>query len=356
MIDGSSQEISIIGAGSWGTALAHMLAIKGYRIKLWVYEPELWEILKERQENTYYLPGILLNGRVEPYLNLEEVMEGGEVIVLAVPVQVLRSVIQRLIPHIPHPNPLMVTASKGIEKDSLMTCSQIIRDAMPSRIEARIVALSGPSFALEVARRKPTAVVAASPDIEAATLVQRIFSTPYFRVYTNPDIIGVELGGAVKNVIAIAAGISDGLRLGDNARAALITRGLAEITRLGVAMGATPLTFLGLAGLGDLVLTCAGGLSRNRTVGLKLSQGQKLSEILAEMKMVAEGVETVKAVVALGRRYRLELPICQTVYAVLYEHKDPRQGVIELMSRTLKEEFSLELINYPTHRQGGHYE
>lgn len=334
----NSDNIAIIGAGSWGTALANLLALKGYQIKLWVYEPELREILKNKRENTYYLPGVTLDGLIEPYQNLAEVAKGQMILVSTLPSQVVRSVIAQLTPYLPA-RPLIITASKGIEKGSLLTCSQVIKEVTPPHIDARIVALSGPSFALEVANCLPTAVVAASVDLEAATLVQKIFSAPHFRVYTNPDIIGVELGGALKNVIAIAAGVSDGLQLGDNARAALITRGLAEITRLGVAMGASPLTFLGLAGLGDLVLTCAGPLSRNRTVGLKISAGIKLNQILSEMRMVAEGVETVQAAIDLGKKYQVELPICEAVYSLLYQDKDPRQGVIELMTRSLKEEF-----------------
>jgi glycerol-3-phosphate dehydrogenase (NAD(P)+) len=337
--------IAVIGAGGWGTALAQMLALQGYGVKLWVYESELWQIIKTQHENTYYLSGVILDKKVKPYLKLAEVVEGQELLVLAVPCQVLRSVMIQLIPFLPS-HPIIVTASKGIEKTSLLTCSQVIEETLPREVEAKVVALSGPSFAREVAKGLPTAVVAASANIEIASLVQKIFSTSYFRVYTNRDIIGVELGGALKNVIAIAAGVSDGLQLGDNARAALITRGLAEITRLGIAMGASPLTFLGLAGLGDLVLTCAGQLSRNRTVGIKLSQGQKLERILQDMMMVAEGVETVKAAIALGQKYQLELPICEAVYSLLYEDKDPRQGVMDLMTRALKEEFNNDLSTF----------
>jgi len=334
----NSDSIAVIGAGSWGTALANLLALKGYQVKLWVYEPELGEILTGKRENTYYLPGITLDGRIEPCLDIVEVARGQTILVSAVPSQLVRSIIAQLAPHL-SAKPLIITASKGIEKGSLLTCSQVIREVLPTQIKPGIVALSGPSFAMEVAHGLPTVVVAASADSEAAALVQKIFSAPHFRVYTNPDIIGVELGGALKNVIAIAAGVSDGLRLGDNARAALITRGLAEISRLGTAMGASPLTFLGLAGLGDLVLTCAGPLSRNRTVGLRLSQGLKLNQILSEMRMVAEGVETVQAAIALGMKHQVELPICEAVYSLLYQDKDPRQGVIELMTRSLKEEF-----------------
>jgi glycerol-3-phosphate dehydrogenase (NAD(P)+) len=254
-----------------------------------------------------------------------------------VPSQVLRRVLRELLPQLP-PEVVVVSASKGIETDSLQLVSQVYQELLPPELYRNFAVLSGPSFAREVAREMPTAVVAAAAREAVAHRVQQAFTTPCFRVYTNSDVVGVELGGAVKNVIAIAAGISDGLGFGHNTRAALITRGLAEIGRLGLALGAQPATFAGLAGMGDLVLTCTGDLSRNRTVGLKLGQGQRLTAILAEMRMVAEGVRTTESTRNLARHRGVDMPITEAVYQILYEDKPARQAVMELMGRDLKAE------------------
>ncbi|MBI1987133.1 MAG: NAD(P)-dependent glycerol-3-phosphate dehydrogenase [Nitrospinae bacterium] len=337
------KRVAVIGAGSWGTTLANLLADRELEVGLWVYERDLCQVMIQKRENPLYLPGFPLSPGVHPASSLEEVARGAESFITVCPSQTLRGVIAELVPFLPF-HPLIVSASKGLEKLSLYTCSQVLEEAVPAALQPRIAVLSGPSFAREVSQGHPTLVVASSKEPEAAGQVQRLFSTSAFRVYTNTDMLGVELGAALKNVIAIAAGISDGLRFGHNARAALITRGLAEIARLGVAMGASPLTFSGLAGMGDLVLTCTGDLSRNRSLGLRLGQGQRLEEILREMKAIAEGVETVQAAVALGRRYPVEMPISEAVHAVLYEGKRPQEAVAELMGRAPRPEFEEWLI------------
>lgn len=335
-----SGRITIIGAGSWGTTLANLLACQGLEVNLWVYERELCEILIRERENPLYLAGVSLVPGVHPTSDLEESAQGVKVFISACPTQTVRSVTSRLVPFLRHA-PLFISVSKGLEKGTLFTCSQVLTQVLPPSLEARLAVLSGPSFAREVSQGLPTLVVAASSESSVAERVQQLFSTASFRVYTNSDVLGVELGGALKNVIAIAAGISDGLNFGHNARSALLTRGLAEITRLGISMGASLQTFSGLAGLGDLILTCTDDQSRNRTVGLRLGRGEKLEEILREMKAVAEGVKTVQAAVALGKRHRVELPISQAVHEVLYEGKNPMDAVEELMGRSPKPEFEV---------------
>lgn len=330
-------KIGVIGAGSWGTTIANLLALKGYDVKLWVYEPDLCERMKLSRVNDIYLPGITLSSNIKPTNSLEEAASGAEIIVSAAPAQVVRKVMSQAVPFISE-DAVIVSLSKGIEEGSLMLMSDLLRDVLPVGLHKNLCYLSGPSFAKEVAMQMPTAVVIASGNKEAADMAQDAFTTKYFRVYTHDDIEGVELGGAVKNVIAIAAGISDGLGFGYNTRAALITRGLAEISRLGVNMGANPLTFAGLAGLGDLVLTCTGELSRNRTVGFKIGQGMTLSEATEGMKMVAEGIATSRAVYDLSRRVNVEMPITEHVYKVLYEGMPAREAVISLMSRDPKKE------------------
>ncbi|MFH2012277.1 MAG: NAD(P)H-dependent glycerol-3-phosphate dehydrogenase [Pseudomonadota bacterium] len=332
------KEIGVIGAGSWGTAIANLIAEKGYPVTLWVFEPDLCEILKKERENPVYLPNFKLSKNIKPTTSFSEVCLDKDILVSVPPSHVVRGVISHTLPHLSD-KVIIVSASKGIENDSLMTMSNVFKEVLPSKLHNSMVFLSGPSFAKEVVQKNPTAVTVASENIEAAEIVQEVFSTSYFRVYTNSDVIGVELGGAVKNVIAIAAGVCDGLDLGYNTRAALITRGLAEITRLGVKMGANPSTFSGLAGLGDLVLTCTSDLSRNRTLGFKLGQGSKLNEILNEMKMVAEGVKTTKAVYNIAKKLDVEMPITEQVYSLLYEDKPAKDVVIELMTRDLKCEF-----------------
>ncbi len=330
--------VAVVGGGAWGTALADLLARGGHRVDLWVFEEPLAEEMARTRENRVYLPGYRLAEGVRPSSDLAAVVAQSEVVVSVSPSQVVRQVMGRAGPHL-RPDALVVSASKGIENGSLQLMHQVLEQVLPGPIGARLAVLSGPSFAAEVARGVPTAVSLACGDPEAARHLQRLFSSPPFRVYTLDDVVGVELGGALKNVVALAAGISDGLGFGHNSRAALITRGLAEISRLGTALGAKPLTFLGLAGMGDLVLTCTGDLSRNRTVGLRLGHGEKLREILGSMTAVAEGVKTCEAVVGLAERLKVEVPIGREVWRVLHEDKDPRQAVEDLMSRPSKREF-----------------
>ncbi|MCJ7604210.1 MAG: NAD(P)H-dependent glycerol-3-phosphate dehydrogenase [Desulfobulbaceae bacterium] len=332
------QFIAVIGAGSWGTALAKLLSDKGHRVHLWAHRPEHVDAINRERENKKYLPGFTLNERVIASSDLREVISGKNFVLMVVPSHVYRSVFQQLVPFLGKES-IVVSATNGIENDSLMTMSQVMDDELgKSGRKAKIGVLTGPSFAKEVAAGIPTAVTVAAKEKELAARIQDIFFTERFRVYASTDLIGQELGAALKNIVAIAAGISDGLGYGTNTRAALITRGLAEITRLGVKMGANPLTFSGLGGLGDLVLTCTGDLSRNRTVGLKLGQGKKLQTILAEMEMVAEGVKTSRSAWKLARREGVDMPILEQIYKVLYEDKPCQQAVMSLLTRDQKEE------------------
>jgi len=307
-------------------------------VGLWVYEEELAETMRARQENPLYLPGVSLADGVFPTPEIQEAAKRAELIVWAVPAQFTRSVLSIAAPYV-ESDALLISATKGIENGSLMTMLEIFSTTLDPSRSVRLACLSGPGFAREVSMRKPTAVVAASDRGEVARYVQGVLSTPYFRVYTSGDVRGVELGGALKNVVALAAGMADGLELGSSTRAALITRGLAEMIRLGVRMGAERQTFSGLSGIGDLVLTCYGELSRNRAVGYQLGRGRPLRDILDEMRMVAEGVTTVISMVGLGKRCQVELPIAEKVYAILYEGEAPREAVRALMGRDLKEEF-----------------
>jgi len=327
-------QIAVIGAGAWGTTLALLLAEKGYEVSLWVYEKELAEEIKRRKVNVVYLPDITIPESIKIFANIEDVIRQTTYIVNTVPTQYIRATFKDVIHCLPK-DAQIINASKGIEKGSLLTVSGIFKELSGQEIAV----LSGPSFAKEVIRKLPTAVVVATNNASTGFIFQKIFNTEYFRVYTHTDVLGVELGGALKNVIAIAAGISDGLSLGFNARAALITRGLAEITRLGLAMGAEEKTFRGLSALGDLVLTCTGPLSRNYTVGFKLGQGHKLKDILDGMVTVAEGVSTVEAAYNLSIRYKVEMPIIEQIYKVINEGKNPLGAVRELMRRDLKSEF-----------------
>jgi glycerol-3-phosphate dehydrogenase (NAD(P)+) len=326
---------SVIGAGAWGTALARLLANKGVPTLIWAHEPEVVHDIRTVHENRTFLSGFDLGPDLEATGDLDEAFERAEVVVNAVPTQHMRSVLQRAGSALAGTD-LVVTVSKGIELGTLMTPNEVLNElGVPDR---RVVVLSGPSFAAEVAADQPTAVLAAGRDQASVHYVRGLFSTGSFRVYSSHDSIGAELGGALKNVIAIAVGISDGLGLGRNTRAALITRGLAEITRLGVARGGDPLTFAGLSGMGDLVLTCTGDLSRNRSVGLALGQGRRLDDILAEMDEVVEGVLTSRSARELSIRERVEMPITSEVYAILHEGKDPRRAVLDLTSRELRDE------------------
>jgi glycerol-3-phosphate dehydrogenase (NAD(P)+) len=326
--------IAVLGAGSWGTTLANLLATKGDEVRIWAYEPEVVAAINQRHENPVFLPGIPLAPGLRAYGDAREAVTGAPVIVSAAPSHAVRSVVSGLRGRVT-PGALVVSATKGIETDTLALMSSVFDECLP---EVRFAALSGPSFALEVCQGQPTLVVAAARNEATARDVQRIFATPRFRVYSHDDVVGVELAGALKNVIAIAAGILEGLGMGHNPRAALITRGLAEITRLGMALGASPLTFAGLAGMGDLILTTTGDLSRNRALGVALAQGQTFEEYRAAHRSVAEGANTSKAGVALGARMGVELPITQKVCEVLFSGKPARDGIAELMARELKSE------------------
>ncbi|MBI2354267.1 MAG: NAD(P)-dependent glycerol-3-phosphate dehydrogenase [Deltaproteobacteria bacterium] len=333
----SVERIAVIGGGSWGTALADLLAKNGHDTLLWVYERELAAEMAATRINSVYLPGISLNPALAITSDLREALTGRGMVLLVTPVQAMRTVLGQAAADIA-PQALIINASKGIELTTLKTVSQLCAELLGEEALARYVMLSGPTFAREVAGGLPSLIVAASRSEECARRVQAAFSNNFFRAYTNNDVTGVELGGAVKNVIAVAAGICDGLGFGHNARAALITRGLAEMNRLGQAMGAQPATFAGLAGMGDLVLTCTGDLSRNRTVGFKLGQGMLLGEIMAEMRMVAEGVKSAEAVFQLALRLGVDMPIVENVHQILHEDKPARQAVMELMARDLKPE------------------
>lgn len=332
-----NEKIAVIGAGAWGTALAVMLADRGHDVSLWMYEKDLAEETSLTRENRVYLPGLILPQSIHVTPDMEIAVRGRTVILSVVPSHTVRSVTTQYAPLISD-DAIIISASKGIENNTLMLLSDVFRVTLPPGLHNCLCFLSGPSFAREVAQKMPTAVTLACYDQKIGRRVQEVMSTPYFRVYTNSDVIGVQLGGALKNVIAIAAGVTEGLGFGHNTLAALITRGLAEMARLGSAMGADPLTFSGLAGMGDLVLTCTGDLSRNRTIGVRLGKGERLADILAGAKTVAEGVKTTKAARELARKYSVEMPIVEEVYRILYEDKDPRQAVSDLMNRELKEE------------------
>lgn len=326
--------VAVLGAGSWGTTLADLLGRKGESVRLWAHESEVVEAINARHENPLFLPGCPLSESVKALSDPVEACRGAQVILTVAPSHVMRRVVEQARPGIAD-GALVVSATKGIEGETLDLMSQVLEQVLPGR---PVCALSGPSFALEVYQRQPTAVVAASTSDAAAREAQQVFSTPRFRVYSHTDVVGVELAGALKNVIAIAAGILEGLGLGNNPRAALITRGLAEMTRLGVALGADPLTFAGLAGMGDLILTATGGLSRNRALGMALAAGQTLAEHAGTHRSVAEGANTARAALALANRAGVELPICAQVTAILFDGKPAGQAVADLMERTLKAE------------------
>ncbi len=336
MSDGTVR-VGVVGAGAWGTTLAALLAKKGHRVVLWAYEPEVVEEIATGSQNRTYLPGVSLPDDLRVTNGMEEAVGEAEIVVSVTPSQHVASVMARAAEHIPDET-LVVSASKGVEISTLRRMDEVLADLLSEVQMEGFSVLSGPSFAVEVAREMPTAVAVASASEEARRRIQSLFQTRYFRVYTNPDVVGVELGGALKNVIALAAGVVAGLGFGHNTRAALITRGLAEMRRLGQAMGARPTTFAGLAGMGDLVLTCTGDLSRNRTVGYRLGSGETLEEILGEMKAVAEGVETVRAVRELASRHGVEMPITREVYALVHEGRAPEEAVENLMEREPKAE------------------
>ncbi|MBI4458874.1 MAG: NAD(P)-dependent glycerol-3-phosphate dehydrogenase [Acidobacteria bacterium] len=328
---------AIIGAGGWGTALAIVLARHVTQIRLWAYEPEVCESLARLRTNPLFLPGFFVPENVQPTGDLREAVAEAEVVFTAVPSPHLRSVLQRLSPFA-KPEQIFVSATKGLEDRTLRRMSEVITESLQPRFSPKVAVISGPTFAREVARGLPAAVVVASAEEQLARSVQQRFAGPTLRFYTNTDVAGVELGGALKNIIAIGAGICEGLELGSNAVAALISRGLAEMTRLACACGARRETLTGLAGLGDLVLTCTGPLSRNRRVGVELGRGRKLADILDAMPMVAEGVYTTSAARQLASLKGVEMPITEQMYTVLYETQKPRDAVRELMERTLTAE------------------
>jgi len=329
--------LTILGAGSWGTALSIVLAPRFENVRLWAHEGALVARMAEQRENDTYLPGFLLPANVKPVCDFETALKGTNIVLGVTPSHHLRAVFSRIVPYLTS-DMSFVSATKGIETGSLLRMSEVMRSVLNLQNDARIAVLSGPTFAREVASGQPTAVVISSEDEELAGIIQSAFSGPTFRLYTNSDPIGVEVGAALKNVIAIGAGICQGLQLGSNAVAALVTRGLAEISRLAVAMGGDPRTLSGLAGLGDLVLTCNGELSRNRRVGIALAEGRNLDEILASTNTVAEGVQTTYAAVDLSRRYGIEMPITEQMYAVFRMNRSPKEAIRELMERSLKRE------------------
>lgn len=328
---------AVIGAGSWGTALALVAARGNHRVSIWAREPEVAQSIQERHQNPYYLSDFTLPEAITATISVAEALAGADFCLLVVPSHAMREVARAIRPCLSAAT-LIVTATKGIENVTLMRMSEVLVDELGAGFEQQIVALSGPSFALEVARGEPTAIVAAGMSIKACERVQREFSSQVFRIYTNSDLIGVELGGALKNVVAIATGVVRGLGYGTNAVAAIITRGLAEVTRLATARGARAETMAGLAGLGDLVLTCTGELSRNRYVGIELGRGRKLAEIVSGMREIAEGVRTTKAIYELGRQMNVDMPITASIYALLYEDKPALEAASELMDRPLKRE------------------
>lgn len=338
-------KVAIIGAGGWGTALANVAAINHNQVAIWVRRPELAEKMIKSRENTDYLPGIKISDSIDISSNLGNVIKDAGCVVMAVPSQAMDSVAKQVCRYIEKKDTIIVSASKGLEIGSFRRMSEILAQHMPAKIRKNIAVLSGPSHAEEVGKNLPAAVVAASERREIAEAIQDIFMNEFFRVYTNPDIKGVELGGALKNIIAIAVGISDGLGYGDNTRAALITRGIVEITRLGVQLGAHPATFAGLAGIGDLVVTCNSMHSRNRRAGIQIGQGIPPKQVIESTNMVIEGITTTKAVFPLAQRHGIEMPITEQLHAVLFQQKDPLTAVSDLMRRDGKHEIE-EVVSY----------
>ena len=333
----SDTNIAIIGAGSWGTALAVHLSNKLKEISLWIYENDLYEIIRTERENKWFLPGYKIPKNIKPENSLELAVKNKSMILMAVPTPNLRKIVATLKDYI-KPDTLIINASKGIEIDSLEPCHKIIHNTLS--IPIKIATISGPTFAKEIANQVPSAILAASESQETTTLIQEIFTSKNLKVFTSEDIIGVEIGGALKNVIAIATGISDGLGLGFNTRAALITRGLVEIARIGTMLGAKPETFNGLSGLGDLVLTCTGDLSRNRQLGIKLGEGESLETITREMKTVAEGISTVQSAQKLIQKLNIQASIMEETYKVLHKNKSPKEALSDLMKVPISNEFS----------------
>ena len=333
------ENIAILGGGSWGTALAQLLSSVGHNVSLWVFEPDLAAEMQSTRVNRLFLPEIALPEALSITNDMSEALQGRDVVISMGPSAFVRSVCSRAAPFI-LADALVLNAAKGLEPQTLMRMSEVLEEVFPNVEPDRIATLSGPTFAIELARQRPTAAVVGSRSAKTAKRFQEMLSCPYFRLYTNSDIVGVEFGGALKNVIAIASGIVDGLGLGPNTQAALITRGLSEITRLGAANGAKPVTFQGLSGLGDLVLTCTNKLSRNYRVGLDLAQGKRLKEILTGTRMVAEGIGTSRCALQLSKMCNVEMPITREMFDVLFEGKSPGEAIKDLMTRPLKEEMN----------------
>ena len=332
----ASKSITIIGAGSWGTALSIHLAKIGYKVNLWVYKKPLYEQIKETKENSIFLPGFIIPNQVCPTNSLKEAIGNNDVVLVVVPTNFIRNILENMAPHL-NPKSIIINASKGIETDSLYTIQEIFKETLPHT--CYFATLSGPTFAMEVARGEPSAIVVASEEDGISDRLQSIFSSPTLKIFTSNDPIGVEVGGALKNVIAITTGISDGLKNGNNARAAIITRGLVEITRIGTALGAKPETFSGLSGLGDLVLTCTGELSRNRQFGIRVGQGEKPNDIIKDMKVVVEGVLTLKSAFSLKSKLDIQASIIEETYKTIYEAKCPHQALKDLMRIKTTSEF-----------------
>jgi glycerol-3-phosphate dehydrogenase (NAD(P)+) len=333
---------AVIGGGSWGTALASVLGANGHETAIWAHDPKVAEGINDRHENSKYLPGLAIPASVRASGCLRDSLARAELVVVATPSHATRAVMGEALPVLPRGVPL-VSATKGIENETLLTMNEVLEEVLPTEIHPYLTFLSGPSFAQETMLHMPTGVVVAANWERMALRVQKVFANDWFRVYTSNDVAGVELGGSLKNVCAIAAGIADGMGFGNNTRAMLITRGLAELVRLAVRKGANPITLSGLAGMGDLVLTCTGDLSRNRRVGIELGQGRPVAEVLAGMKQVAEGVRTARSVHDLAARLAVELPIHEAVYRILYEGLPVKQAMAQLAGRELKSEFNLHL-------------
>ena len=337
------KSVAILGAGSWGITLAILLFDKGFFVKVWEFEKKQAQILREKRKFRF-LPWIDIPREIEIISNISYALDGVRLVVVALPSHVVRRVAKKMA-QVPLPEDIIiVNVSKGLEDKTLLRMSQVLSEELPEKLGKRIVVLSGPSHAEEVSRKIPTTVVVACTNEKLNKEIQKIFFTPYFRVYTNPDIIGVEMGGALKNIIALAAGIGDGLGLGDNTKAGLITRGLVEITRLGKALGAKPATFSGLSGMGDLIVTCTSGYSRNRNFGEKIGQGKTLKKALSEIKMVVEGIRTTKAAYQLAKKYKVSMPITEEVYKVLFNNKKPSEAVKDLMLRQAKPELEEDFL------------